>query len=215
MSRHTRPYRSQARIVLAVSLLLAAGCGVLPKGNTTVDVSAKDFGIASWYGEDFHGRLAADGRPFDMYALTAAHRSLPLGSVVRVLNVRNGQSVHVRITDRGPYVAGRMLDLSQAAAAQLGMVRQGLSPVVLEVVGEGRFAEQWVVHKGNLSGESLLVAIPSARPSTLDEPHHPYRRGSPVRQPEDLWRQPRQRRVADVFAANYHVDRRVAVLMMA
>jgi rare lipoprotein A len=94
-------------------------------------------GLASWYGGHFHGNRAADGRRYSQYARTAAHRTLPLGSKVRVTNLENGKKVVVQITDRGPVPAGRILDLSYAAARRLGMVRQGVARVRLEVLRLG------------------------------------------------------------------------------
>ena len=122
---------------LSLGLLLNA-CSWVPKGVSQLDVGTEDRGVASWYGESFHGKQAADGAPFDMRALTAAHRTLPLGSIVRVVNLKNGKHAHVKITDRGPYVKGRILDLSPGAAAQLGMTIGGLSVVQVQVVGERR-----------------------------------------------------------------------------
>lgn len=123
---------------VVIALVLSAACSWVPKGEAQLDVGLKDRGFASWYGEQFHGKQAANGELFDMEALTAAHRTLPLGSMVRVVNLANGKHVHVRINDRGPYVNGRILDLSHAAAAHLGMVEGGLSVVQLEVVGDRR-----------------------------------------------------------------------------
>ncbi len=109
-------------------------------------------GIASWYGPKFHGRLTASGERFDMHALTAAHRMLPLGSLVRVVNLDNGRSVVVRINDRGPFAKGRIIDLSYAAAQKLGMIRQGTARVRLELIQApkrharvqlGAFRERW------------------------------------------------------------------------
>jgi rare lipoprotein A len=91
-------------------------------------------GLASYYGRRFHGRRTANGEVFDMHALTAAHRALPLGTVIRVTNVANGRSVRVRVNDRGPYIRGRVLDLSYGAAHQLGMIRPGLAKVTIEIV---------------------------------------------------------------------------------
>lgn len=91
-------------------------------------------GIASYYGRRFHGRPTASGEAFDMNALTAAHRTLPFGSRVRVTNPRNGQSVVVRINDRGPFVRGRQIDLSRAAAEKIGIVRSGHGTVELELL---------------------------------------------------------------------------------
>jgi len=87
------------------------------------------YGVASWYGDREQGRLMACGEPFDEYAMIAAHRSLPLGTAVKVTNLRNGRSVVVRIMDRGPHIAGRAIDLSKAAADQLRFTRQGFAPV--------------------------------------------------------------------------------------
>jgi rare lipoprotein A len=85
--------------------------------------------VASWYGEWHHGRPTASGEPYDMTALTAAHRSLPLGACVEVTHVANGRRVHVRVNDRGPYIDGRTIDLSHRAAEDLGMVDDGLARV--------------------------------------------------------------------------------------
>ena len=91
-------------------------------------------GVASWYGEKFHGRPTASGEPYDMYAASAAHKTLPLPSYVRVTNLENGRSVIVRINDRGPFVANRLIDLSFGAARQLDMIRNGTSFVEVQVV---------------------------------------------------------------------------------
>ena len=88
-------------------------------------------GLASWYGEGFHGRLTASGERFDLKGLTAAHRTLPIGSRVRVRNLATGQEVVVRINDRGPHIGGRIIDLSRAAAAQIGLLGSGVAAVVL------------------------------------------------------------------------------------
>lgn len=91
-------------------------------------------GLASWYGPQWQGRITASGKPFDDRKLTAAHRTLPLNSRVKVTNLETGNSVEVTITDRGPYKDGRVIDLSKAAAKKLGMVKQGLAPVRIEDV---------------------------------------------------------------------------------
>ena len=91
-------------------------------------------GMASYYGRRFHGKRTANGERFNMRAMTAAHKSLPFGTRVRVTNARNGRSVIVRINDRGPFVRGRTIDLSRAAAEQIGMVSSGHARVKLEVV---------------------------------------------------------------------------------
>jgi rare lipoprotein A len=92
-------------------------------------------GLASWYGEFHHGLRTASGETFDMGELTAAHRTLPLGTHLRVTNLENGRMVRVRVNDRGPYVDGRVIDLSRAAARSLDMVERGVVPVRLDVVG--------------------------------------------------------------------------------
>lgn len=92
-------------------------------------------GIASFYGQGFHGRPTATGERFNSEAMTAAHRSLPFGTRVRVTNTRNGRSVIVRINDRGPYIRGRVIDLSTGAARVLGMIGSGIAPVRIEVLG--------------------------------------------------------------------------------
>lgn len=93
-------------------------------------------GRASWYGPKFHGRLTANGEIFDSNALTAAHPSLPFGTKVRVTNLRNGRSVIVRINDRGPFIKGRIIDVSAAAARVLGMVNSGTASVQLDILGK-------------------------------------------------------------------------------
>jgi rare lipoprotein A len=99
-------------------------------------------GVASWYGEAFNGRLTASGEPFDMYAMTACHPTLPFGSVVRVTNLRNRRSVEVRITDRGYLANGRILDLSYGAAEKLDMLQSGVARVSIQVLSLGHPHDQ-------------------------------------------------------------------------
>jgi len=94
-------------------------------------------GVASWYGEPFHGRRTASGEVYDMDALTAAHQSLPFGTVIRVDNRDNGRSVELRVTDRGPFAKGRILDVSRAGARALGMLGPGTAHVRITVVRRG------------------------------------------------------------------------------
>jgi rare lipoprotein A (peptidoglycan hydrolase) len=91
-------------------------------------------GTASWYGEYFHGKPTASGEPYDMYDMTAAHLTLPLGSYVRVTNLHNGRVVVVRVNDRGPIVPGRIIDLSYGAAEALNFTNKGLQQVRLDVI---------------------------------------------------------------------------------
>ncbi|HUL17099.1 MAG TPA: septal ring lytic transglycosylase RlpA family protein [Terriglobales bacterium] len=106
-------------------------------GENPAPAGYMEEGNASWYGEPFHGRRASNGEIYDMHKLTAAHRTLPFNSMVRVTNLDNGKSTVVRITDRGPFVANRIIDLSEAAAEQIGAIGPGVVPVRLEVLSGG------------------------------------------------------------------------------
>jgi rare lipoprotein A len=99
---------------------------------------AKDFrqqGIASWYGKEFHGRKTSNGETYDMYGLSAAHKTLPLGTWVKVRNLENGRRLDLRINDRGPFVRGRVIDLSYGAAKKLGVVGPGTAKVEVVALG--------------------------------------------------------------------------------
>ncbi len=95
----------------------------------------RQLGIASWYGEDFHGKKTSNGEIYNMYAMTAAHKTLPLGTYVRVHNLENGIKIDVRINDRGPFVRGRIIDLSYTAANKLGLVGPGTAKVEIFALG--------------------------------------------------------------------------------
>lgn len=117
----------KSRLVCVAALsaaTLVAGSGM----------AAAQCGKASWYGPGFHGRTTANGERFNMGAMTAAHKSMKFGTKLRVTNNRNGKSVVVRINDRGPFVRGRMLDLSKAAASQIGMIKTGSGSVCVQKV---------------------------------------------------------------------------------
>lgn len=105
-----------------------------PLRTRTVTYRTIQYGVASWYGPGFRLRRTASGVPFDDRQLTAAHRSLPLGTNVKVTNLKNGRSVIVKVTDRGPWVRGRVIDLSRAAADRLGFRHQGVARVRIAVV---------------------------------------------------------------------------------
>ncbi len=92
-------------------------------------------GIASWYGPNFHGKKTSNGEWYDMYAMTAAHKTFPMNTIVKVTNLLNGKSTIVRINDRGPFVKNRIIDLSYAAAKKIGVVARGTAPVRLEILG--------------------------------------------------------------------------------
>ena len=125
-------------IVMAV-LAILAGCSTAPyRTRPESDAAAPRSpgaeyarGKASWYGPGFHGKRTASGERFDMNDLTAAHRTLPFGTRVRVRNPQNGREVVVRINDRGPHISDRIIDLSKAAAATLDLLQAGEAPVVL------------------------------------------------------------------------------------
>jgi len=127
--KRTRP---AAGILIAAAVIAGAACRArtdyFPEGNIQT-------GIASWYGGEFHGRLTSNREVYDMNDLTAAHNTLPLGSQVVVTNLNTGQSVVVRINDRGPFVKNRVIDLSYAAAKAIGLVGPGTAPVRIEVLG--------------------------------------------------------------------------------
>jgi rare lipoprotein A len=192
-----------------VGCLMASGCASVSKGDIDLDLGIKDRGVASWYGKNFHGRVAANGEVFDMTALTAAHRKLPLGSLVRVVNLVNGRHVQVRINDRGPYVIGRMLDVSYAAAVELGMIQSGTSIVHLEVIGQHRPLVTIVEALSPMAVErSFPVRLESGKEekglqtrglSLGIHPPHPVERLFP----REILHERRERRHATVLAGDY------------
>lgn len=104
-----------------------------------VSVGDRFRGNASWYGPNFHGKFTSNGERYNMWAMTAAHKTLPMNTIVKVTNRRNGKSTVVRINDRGPFVSTRIIDLSKAAASKIDMIATGTAPVTLEVLGfEGK-----------------------------------------------------------------------------
>ncbi len=119
-----------ARPVIA----LGGGGGAEVRLSHSAPPPVSEVGVASWYGHPYHGRQAASGEIYNMHRLTAAHRTLPLGTRVRVHNLENARWVDVNITDRGPFVAGRVIDVSRAAAHILGMQDSGMARVRLEVL---------------------------------------------------------------------------------
>ena len=138
-----------AHILATVLMVVSLGAAQRPTSSESVKTGSKtetpvpgktsrtkpyQIGTASWYGSYFQGRATASGEPYDMYDLTAAHPTLPLGSWVRVTNLRNGRAVVVRINDRGPVVPGRIIDLSYNTARVLRFSSEGLQRVRLDVV---------------------------------------------------------------------------------
>ncbi len=146
------------------------------------DTSLKPFrqqGIASWYGKKFHGQKTSIGEPYDMFSMTAAHPTLAIPSYVRVRNVENGKSVVVRVTDRGPFHAERIIDLSYAAAHRLGYINAGSTRVEIETILPGDFTDvshaQTHLASGNSERDEIERLIgPSSRPAASP----PENRGS-------------------------------------
>lgn len=137
----TRPrrYITFAGVVLATILGVAGAQAASPADHIKPKPASHhhwyQFGVASWYGRFFQGRTTASGVPYNENALTCAHRTLPLGSVLKVTNLRNNRSVIVTVNDRGPVPRDRLIDLSKAAAEDLGFSERGLAPVKVELIG--------------------------------------------------------------------------------
>jgi rare lipoprotein A len=145
---HRAPRWSCVLALVPVGLLLAS-CGkkhhVIRAPPSVPSLHSGETGMASWYGHPYHGRAAANGEIYDMEKLTAAHRTFPFGTWVRVTNLANDKAVEVRIIDRGPFVGGRIIDLSHAAAKVIGMVGAGIARVRLDIVSAPAIAaaENW------------------------------------------------------------------------
>lgn len=215
-SRTVFPRKTGYAAIPLLALSLLSACSSLPKGELSLDVGIKDRGVASWYGKDFHGKLAANGEVFDMTAYTAAHRKLPLGSLVRVVNLTNGKAVQVRINDRGPYIPGRMLDLSHAAAVELDMVEVGTSIVQLEVIGEHRAVAPIppsripAVAGLLLDVDTRVSRRPIRRDFGLEAPALSHR----ILPQEALYVR-RERRIGAMLAADHAAHNRVPVLILS
>ena len=123
-----------ATLRMAVLLAFLAAAMAMAEAASANPTDSIVTGIASWYGEPHHGRRTASGDIFDQDALTAAHPSLPFGTLVRVTNMENGRTVDVRVNDRGPTVRGRILDLSRAAAKKLGAIGAGLVKIRMQIL---------------------------------------------------------------------------------
>jgi rare lipoprotein A len=114
-----------------------------PPRAVSSEIRDGETGLASWYGHPYHGRPAANGEIYDMEALTAAHRTLPFGTWVRVVNLTNDKTVDVRIIDRGPFVENRIIDLSHAAAVAVALIGPGVAPVRLDILSVPATGESW------------------------------------------------------------------------
>ena len=139
-----------------------------PGADENIDVPAdakpifEETGIASWYGAPYHNRRGSNGEVYNMHAMTAAHLTLPLGSIVRITNVRTGHSALVRVTDRGPFVVGRIVDLSLAAAKALDVYLPGTAKVRLEVLRSPAPLDaggRWAVQIGSFTGQKAAADL--------------------------------------------------------
>jgi rare lipoprotein A len=198
--------------------LIMAGCagGYHQTQPATPDHSQR--GVASWYGPSFHGNLTANGEIYDMWALTAAHRTLPFGSRVLVQSVESGKSVTVRINDRGPFIRGRIIDLSYGAARELAMIGKGTEDVFLTILNSvssnsGYSSEEtesyWVqaASFGILAQavslrEQLAIRYPHVRLKTVDLPSGQWHRV----QVGSFRSQKKAQRIATELKNQFHLD---------
>jgi rare lipoprotein A len=146
--------------ILLSGLLLLATCTRI-RYKEPADVQT---GMASWYGSDFHGKTTSNREVYNMYDLTAAHRTLPFETLVIVTNLKNGKSVTVRINDRGPFVEGRIIDLSYAAANIIDAIEPGVIPVKLEIIKDSspsRGSQKFIVQAGSFVSKKNARALKS------------------------------------------------------
>ena len=132
---------------------------VLPANAKPIETQT---GLASWYGPPYHNRRGSNGEVYNMHAMTAAHRTFPLGSIVRVTNAKTGSTALVRITDRGPFIPGRILDLSLAAARKVDLVQAGVAQVKVELMESGASAGsagKWAVQIGGMPDEKTATKL--------------------------------------------------------
>jgi rare lipoprotein A len=122
-------------------------------------VGYKERGVASWYGKKFHGRPTSSGERYNMHAMTAAHKSLPLPTIARVTNLTNGKSVIVRVNDRGPFVKNRIIDMSYAAAIELDMTTAGTALVEVEALTAGGNTQQATANKAVAEGSRMYMQV--------------------------------------------------------
>jgi rare lipoprotein A len=135
-------FRVPVFILLVLVMVAASGCRKRVRTAKPPRLGDTETGIASWYGNPYHGRRAANGEVYDMEKLTAAHRTLPFETWVRVHNLTNGKTVDVRIQDRGPFVGGRIIDLSRAAAREIELIGPGIVKVRLTVIAPPKQIEK-------------------------------------------------------------------------
>ncbi|MBZ5612186.1 MAG: septal ring lytic transglycosylase RlpA family protein [Acidobacteriia bacterium] len=203
-------------LALLAAILALAGCAkkhrvsvVTPSAPAPpARILASETGVASWYGHPYHGRAAADGEIYDMEKLTAAHRTLPFGTVVRVTNLGNQKSVDVRIIDRGPFVDGRIIDLSHAAADALGFVGAGLAQVrvdVLALATEAAAGDWFAVQAGAFADQRRAERLRASLEREYGAARLVFQPGTP-----SLWRvlvgRERTEQAANILARRVRVE---------
>ncbi|MGD9764937.1 MAG: septal ring lytic transglycosylase RlpA family protein [Candidatus Binatia bacterium] len=151
---------------LGVLALAVGGCGLFSKEPPRIEpaTGATQTGIASWYGPGFHGKRTANGEVYDQNGLTAAHRTLPHGTMVEVTNLTNERVVRVRINDRGPYIDDRVIDLSRGAAQRIGLIAPGIAPVRIQVLPSDADVEPVLIAAGPAPAARPEPARASAAP---------------------------------------------------
>lgn len=144
------------------------------------DYKYSEVGIASWYGKDFHAKKTANGEKYDMNSLSAAHRTLPLPSIVKVTNLQNGRSLVLRVNDRGPYANNRIIDVSKRAASLLGFQTQGTTKVRVEILEkESKALKAALLHQGSMDNARQAIAAAEKRTAEpLNELIESYPKGS-------------------------------------
>lgn len=173
---------------LIAACVIATGCGGKKiKTAKPPRFGSTESGVASWYGHPYHGRRAANGEVYDMEKLTAAHRTLPFNTWVRVHNLSNDKTVEVRIQDRGPFIDNRIIDLSRAAAREIDMLSAGISKVRLTIIAPPKDAERqpelFAVQVGAFSDAARAESIRSQMSARFGSARLVQRSGTPV-----IWR---------------------------
>lgn len=166
MRHSSKNLREFCVLTLILALFVVQGCSTLSrdqqpqvpkddKGGSSATVQPAHIGEASWYGPGFEGKKTASGEIFDDSKLTAAHKTIPLGSKAKVTNLTNGKTVEVKINDRGPFIDGRMVDLSRAAAKALGMIDRGTARVQIDLLPD--------INRGRLENGPAMTIEESSR----------------------------------------------------
>lgn len=123
-------------VFLILTFMFTTGCSSVSKKTEIYSAKHSLKGKASWYGKEFHGKLTASGEKYNIHRYTAAHKTLPFGTIVRVTNIKTGKSVEVKINDRGPFIKGRVIDLSPKAFKKIAAISQGVISVKIEIIDD-------------------------------------------------------------------------------